>query len=84
MSDFLASVERRAFKQAVYAVQDEEAALDIVQDSMLKLAECRLKLKGPREARATWEKIISGYPGTTAATQAQARLHSSQTSTASP
>ena len=39
MSDFLASVERRAFKQAVFAVQEEEAALDIVQDAMLKLAE---------------------------------------------
>jgi len=39
LSDFLASVERRAFKQCVYAVQDEEAALDIVQDSMMKLAE---------------------------------------------
>ena len=39
MSDFLASVERRAFKQSVYAVQDDEAALDIVQDSMLRLAE---------------------------------------------
>ena len=39
MSDFLASVERRAFKQGVYAVHDEEAALDIVQDSMLRLAE---------------------------------------------
>jgi RNA polymerase sigma-70 factor (ECF subfamily) len=39
MSDFLASVERRAFKQAVFSVQDEEAALDIVQDSMLRLAE---------------------------------------------
>lgn len=39
MSDFLASVERRAFKQAVFAVQDEDAALDIVQDSMLRLAE---------------------------------------------
>src|SRR5512143_1536658 len=39
MSDFLASVERRAFKQSVYAVQDEEAALDIVQDAMLRLAE---------------------------------------------
>jgi tol-pal system protein YbgF len=57
---------------------------DALLDSMLKLAECRLKLKGPREARATWEKIISGYPGTTAATQAQARLHASQTSTSSP
>ena len=39
LSDFLASVERRAFKQCVYAVQDDEAALDIVQDSMMKLAE---------------------------------------------
>jgi RNA polymerase sigma-70 factor (ECF subfamily) len=39
ISDFLASVERRAFKQAVYAVRDDEAALDIVQDAMLKLAE---------------------------------------------
>lgn len=39
MSDFLAQVERRAFKQAVYAVRDEEAALDIVQDAMLRLSE---------------------------------------------
>jgi RNA polymerase sigma-70 factor (ECF subfamily) len=39
MSDFLASVEKRAFKQAVYAVRQDESALDIVQDSMLKLAE---------------------------------------------
>jgi len=39
LSDFLASVERRAFKQCVFAVQDEEAALDIVQDSMMRLAE---------------------------------------------
>ena len=39
MSEFLASVERRAFKQSVYAVQEEQAALDIVQDSMMKLAE---------------------------------------------
>lgn len=59
---------------------------DAVLDSMLKLAECRLKLNRPKEARATWEKIVSGYPGTTAATQAQARLvsQSSQPSTASP
>ncbi|MEN9357775.1 MAG: hypothetical protein RL695_1946 [Pseudomonadota bacterium] len=39
LSDFLADVERRAFKQAVFAVKNEEQALDIVQDSMLKLAE---------------------------------------------
>ncbi|WP_310492088.1 RNA polymerase sigma factor [Dechloromonas sp.] len=39
LSSFLESVERRAFKQAMFAVHDEDAALDIVQDSMLKLAE---------------------------------------------
>ncbi|MDO4231961.1 MAG: RNA polymerase sigma factor [Lautropia sp.] len=39
ISEFLAEVERRAFKQAVYAVRDDEAALDIVQDAMLKLVE---------------------------------------------
>ena len=39
LSDFLSSVEQRAFKQAVYAVRDDDAALDIVQDAMLKLAE---------------------------------------------
>jgi RNA polymerase sigma-70 factor, ECF subfamily len=39
LSDFLASVERRAFKQTAYAVRDDHAALDIVQDAMMKLAE---------------------------------------------
>ena len=39
LSDFLRSVEKRAFKRSVYHVRDEEAALDIVQDSMMKLAE---------------------------------------------
>jgi len=39
LSDFLEAVERRAFKQTVYAVRDEHAALDIVQDAMMKLAE---------------------------------------------
>lgn len=32
-------MERRAYKQAMFAVRDAEAALDIVQDSMLRLAE---------------------------------------------
>ena len=39
LSDFLKNVEKRAFKQAIYAVRDEDAALDIVQDAMIKLAE---------------------------------------------
>jgi len=39
LSQFLADVERRAFRQAMFAVQNEDAALDLVQDAMLKLAE---------------------------------------------
>lgn len=39
LSQFLESIERRAFKQAVYAVRDEDAALDVVQDAMIKLSE---------------------------------------------
>ena len=39
MADFLAEVERRAYKQALFAVRDESAALDIVQDAMMKLSE---------------------------------------------
>lgn len=39
LSDFLAQIERRAFKQTAYAVRDDHAALDIVQDAMMKLAE---------------------------------------------
>ncbi|MDP3309856.1 MAG: RNA polymerase sigma factor [Polaromonas sp.] len=39
LSDFLKSVEKRAFKRSVYHVRDDEAALDIVQDSMMKLAQ---------------------------------------------
>jgi RNA polymerase sigma-70 factor, ECF subfamily len=38
LSDFLAEVERRAYKQALFAVRDDHHALDIVQDAMLKLA----------------------------------------------
>jgi RNA polymerase sigma-70 factor (ECF subfamily) len=39
LSDFLAQVERRAFRQAQYAVRDEHAALDVVQEAMMRLAE---------------------------------------------
>jgi len=39
LSNFLASVERRAFKQAAFAVRNDESALDIVQDAMINLSE---------------------------------------------
>jgi RNA polymerase sigma-70 factor (ECF subfamily) len=38
LSDFLKGVELRAFKRAAYHLRDEDAALDVVQDAMLKLA----------------------------------------------
>ena len=39
LSDFLKSVEKRAFKRAIYAVRSDDAAVDIVQDAMVRLAE---------------------------------------------
>ncbi|HJV27223.1 MAG TPA: RNA polymerase sigma factor [Aromatoleum sp.] len=38
LSAFLQGIEKRAFKQAVYALRNEDAALDAVQDAMLKLS----------------------------------------------
>ena len=39
LSDFLAAVERRAYKQALFAARDEQVALDAVQDAMMKMSE---------------------------------------------
>jgi RNA polymerase sigma-70 factor, ECF subfamily len=37
LSDFLKNAEKKAFKRALYHVRNEDSALDIVQDSMIKL-----------------------------------------------
>ncbi|MET3916180.1 RNA polymerase sigma-70 factor (ECF subfamily) [Variovorax sp. OAS795] len=58
LSDFLKSVERRAFKRSVYHVRDEEAALDIVQDSMMKLAQ-HYGDKPPQELPMLFQRILS-------------------------
>ena len=39
LDTFLREVEKRAFKRSMYHVRNEESALDIVQDSMMKLAQ---------------------------------------------
>lgn len=39
ISDFLAGVERRAYKHAVYTVRDEQFALEAVQEAMSRLVE---------------------------------------------
>ena len=58
LSDFLKSVERRAFKRSVYHVRNEESALDIVQDSMMKLAE-HYGDKPPAELPMLFQRILS-------------------------
>jgi RNA polymerase sigma-70 factor (ECF subfamily) len=57
LSAFLAEVERRAFKQALFAVRNEEAALDIVQDAMLKLTE-KYAAKPPAELPMLFQRIL--------------------------
>jgi TolA-binding protein len=49
---------------------------DAVLDGMLRLAECRLKLNQPEDARALYTRVITQFPGTAAATQAEQRLAS--------
>lgn len=39
LSDFLKTAGKRAFKRVMYSVRDEDAALDVVQDTMIRLAE---------------------------------------------
>lgn len=39
LSDFLESVERKAFRQVAFAIRNDDAALDLVQDAMIRLAE---------------------------------------------
>lgn len=58
LSDFLKSVEKRAFKRTAYAVRDEEAALDIVQDSMIRLAE-KYADRPPAEWPMLFQRIMS-------------------------
>ncbi len=58
LSDFLKSVEKRAFKRALYAVRDDEAALDIVQDAMIRLAE-KYADRPPAELPLVFQRILS-------------------------
>ena len=39
LNDFLRSADRRAFKRTAYLVRNDDSALDIVQDAMIRLAE---------------------------------------------
>ena len=58
LNEFLKSVEKRAFKRSVYHVRNEESALDIVQDSMMKLAE-HYGHKPAEELPMLFQRILS-------------------------
>jgi RNA polymerase sigma-70 factor, ECF subfamily len=58
LADFLKSVEKRAWKRAMYAVRDEDAALDIVQDAMIRLSEKYLD-RPAAELPLLFQRIVS-------------------------
>jgi RNA polymerase sigma-70 factor, ECF subfamily len=58
LSDFLKNVEKRAFKRSFYHVRDADAALDIVQDSMIKLCE-HYSDKPAAELPMLFQRILS-------------------------
>jgi DNA-directed RNA polymerase specialized sigma24 family protein len=58
LNDFLKSVEKRAFKRAVYAVRNDDAALDIVQEAMIKLADNYAE-RPPAEWPMLFQRILS-------------------------
>lgn len=47
---------------------------DAVLDGMLRLAECRMRLNQAADARALYTRVVTQFPGTAAATQAEQRL----------
>lgn len=57
IADFLRQVEKRAFRQTAYAVRDDHAALDILQDAMLKLAD-RYANKPIQEFPLLFQRIL--------------------------
>jgi len=57
LSDFFVEVERRAYKQALFAVRDDHLALDIVQDAMLKLTE-KYAGRPPAELPLLFQRIM--------------------------
>jgi TolA-binding protein len=47
---------------------------DAVTDALLRLAECRIKLDQVSDARAIYNRLVTAFPGTAAASQAEQRL----------
>lgn len=58
LSSFLKSVEKRAFKRTAFTVRNDDAALDIVQDAMIRLAQ-RYADRPPAEWPLLFQRILS-------------------------
>ena len=58
LNDFLISVERRAFKRTAFAVRDDDSALDIVQDAMIRLSQSYAD-RPPNEWPMLFARILS-------------------------
>jgi RNA polymerase sigma-70 factor (ECF subfamily) len=58
LADFLQGAEKRAFKRTVYSVRNDDAALDIVQEAMIKLAE-NYADRPPAELPLLFQRILS-------------------------
>lgn len=68
LKDFASAV--KSFERLI----EKYPAGDAVLDGMLRLAECRLRLNQKDDARALYTRILTQFPGTAAATQAEQRL----------
>ncbi len=65
------------FKQAAKTFQrliDSYPAGDAMLDGMLRLAECRMRLNQAADAKVLYTRVVTQFPGTAAATQAEQRL----------
>lgn len=68
--------EYRKAVESFEAVIDGHPASDAVAQSLLRLAECRVRLSQHDEAKLAYRRVLTSYPGTEAAAQAEQRLAS--------
>jgi RNA polymerase sigma-70 factor, ECF subfamily len=58
LSSFLKGVEKRAFRRTAFTVRDDDSALDIVQDAMIRLSE-RYADRPAEELPLIFQRILS-------------------------
>ncbi len=73
----LGQIGLNEFKQAAKTFErliDSYPAGDAMLDGMLRLAECRMRLNQAADAKVLYTRVVTQFPGTAAATQAEQRL----------